>query len=123
MRITIESKNGKGKKDLLIEEQYKGSEDQDGKNHPRDDRLTMDEDYKGHHIQSVPRHLLPDSDRWVAQVLINWTDGTRKEFRRFDVKRGFTTQGEAEQAGLAFARKWIDDGKPKLRESGTGGRS
>ena len=81
----------------------------------------MDEDYKGHHIQSVPRHLLPDSERWTAQVLINWTDGRRKQFRRFDVKRGFSTEEEAELAGLTFARKWIDDGKPKLRESGTGG--
>ena len=80
----------------------------------------MDEDYKGHHIQSVPRHLLPDSERWTAQVLINWTDGRRKQFRRFDVKRGFATEEEAELAGLTFARKWIDDGKPKLRESGTG---
>ena len=101
----------------------KGSEDQRGKNHPHGDRLTMDEDYKGHHIQSVPRHLLPDSERWTAQVLINWTDGRRKQFRRFDVKRGFATEEEAELAGLTFARKWIDDGKPKLRESGTGGRS
>ena len=31
-----------------------------------------------------------------------------------------TYEGEAEQAGLTFARKWIDDGKPPLRESGTG---
>ena len=83
----------------------------------------MNEDYRGHHIQSVPRHLLPDSERWTAQVLINWTDGRRKQFRRFDVKRGFATEEEAELAGLTFARKWIDDGKPKLRESGTGGRS
>jgi hypothetical protein len=82
----------------------------------------MDEDYKGHHIQSVPRHLLPDSDRWTAQVLINWTEGPRKQFRRFDVKRGFATEEEAEREGLIFA-KWIDDGKPKLRESGTGTQS
>jgi hypothetical protein len=80
----------------------------------------MDEDYKGHHIQSVPRHLLPDSDRWTAQVLVNWTDGRHEQSRRFDVKRGFATQEEAEEAGLAFAKKWIDDGKPKLRESGPG---
>ena len=83
----------------------------------------MDEDYKGHHIQSVPRHLLPDSERWTAQVLINWTDVYRKHFRRFDVKRGFATQEEAEREGLTFAKKWIDDGKPKLRESGTGAGS
>ena len=55
----------------------------------------MDEDYKGHHIQSVPRHLLPDSERWTAQVIINWTDGRRKQFRRFDVKRGFATEEES----------------------------
>ena len=79
--------------------------------------------YKGHHIQSVPRHLLPDSERWTAQVLINWTDGSRKQFRQFDVKRGFATEEEAELEGLTFAKKWIDDGKPKLRERGTGGRS
>ena len=44
----------------------------------------------------------------------NWTDGRRKQFRRFDVKRGFATEEEAELAGLTFARKWIDDGKPKF---------
>jgi hypothetical protein len=82
----------------------------------------MDEDYKGHRIQSVPR-LLPDSNRWSAHVVINWTAGSREEFRRFDVKRAFATQEEAEQAGLEFGKKWIDDGKPKLRESGTGGGS
>jgi hypothetical protein len=103
-----------------MEEQYRGSEDQGGKNQPHGDRLTMDEDYKGHHIQSVPRHLLPDSNRWTAHVVINWTVRSREQFREFDVKRGFATQEEAEREGLAFAKKWIDDGKPPLRERGTG---
>ena len=79
----------------------------------------MDEDYKGHHIQSVPRHL-PDSDRWTSHVVINWTAGSREQFREFEVKLGFSTQEDAELGGLIFARKWIDDGKPKLRERGTG---
>jgi hypothetical protein len=83
-------------------------------------RLKMTEDYKGHHIQSVPRHL-PDSNRWSSHVVINWTGGSRQEFRQFDVKRGFATQEDAEMGGLIFARKWIDDGKPKLRESRIGG--
>jgi hypothetical protein len=87
--------------------------------HPHD-RLTMDEDYKGHHIQSVPRHL-PDSNRWSSHVVINWTVRSREQFRQFDVKRGFATQEDAELGGLIFARKWIDDGKPKLRESRIGG--
>jgi len=38
----------------------------------------MDEDYKGHHIQSVPRQL-SDSRRWTAHVLINWTERSREE--------------------------------------------
>jgi hypothetical protein len=75
----------------------------------------MDEDYKGHHIRSVPRQL-PESRRWTAHVVINWTVRSREEFRQFEIKRGFATQEEAEREGLTFAKKWIDDGKPKLRE-------
>jgi hypothetical protein len=75
----------------------------------------MDEDYKGHHIRSVPRHL-PESNRWTSHVVINWTARSREESRQFEVKRGFATQEEAEGEGLTFAKKWIDDGKPKLRE-------
>ena len=80
----------------------------------------MDEDYKGHHIQSVPGHLLPDSNRWTAHVVINWTAGSREELRHFEVKRGYATQEEAEMGGLIFARNWIDGGRPPLRERGTG---
>jgi hypothetical protein len=83
------------------------------------DRLTMDENYKGHHIWSVPRQL-PESRRWTSHVVINWTDGSRQVQTVFEVKRGFATQEEAEREGQTFAKKWIDDGKPKLRERGTG---
>ena len=72
----------------------------------------MDEDYKGHHIQSVPRHLLPDSERWTAHVVINWTAGSRKEIRQFEIKRGFATQEEAVQEGqkltLAVAKARLE---------------
>jgi hypothetical protein len=74
----------------------------------------MDEDYKGHHIHSTARQLI-ESGRWVAHAVINWTAGARKESRQLDVKRGFATEEDAEQAGLTFAKKWIDDGKPKPR--------
>ena len=77
-----------------MEEQYKGSEDQTEKNHPHGGRLRMDEDYKGHHIQSLPRHLLPDSNRWTVHVVINWMARSREQFREFEVKRGFATQEE-----------------------------
>ena len=90
-----------------MEEPYRGSEDQGGKNPPHGDRLTMDEDYKGHHIQSVPRHLLPDSNRWTAHVVINWHVRSREQFREFDVKRGFATQEDAEVGGVDI-RKEVD---------------
>jgi hypothetical protein len=79
----------------------------------------MDAEYKGHHIRSVPRQL-PESNRWTSHVVINWTARSREESWQFEVKRGFATQEEAEREGLTFAKKWIDDGKPKLRERGTG---
>jgi hypothetical protein len=81
----------------------------------------MDADYKRYRIKSIPRQL-PESGRWTAHVVINWTAGSREEFRQFDVKRGFATEEDAAQGGLRFAEKWIDDGKPKLRESGDRGR-
>jgi hypothetical protein len=103
--------------DVLMEDQYKGSEDQRGKNHPHVDRLTMDEDYKGHHSQSdisFPTAIVG------PPTLSNWTVRSREQFREFDVKRGFATQEDAELGGLIVAKKWIDDGKPALRERGTG---
>jgi hypothetical protein len=85
----------------------------------RESRLPLDEDYKGHHIRSVPRQL-PESRRWTSHVVINWTAGAREQFRQFEIKRGFAIQEEAEREGLTFAKKWIDNRKPKLRERGTG---
>jgi len=79
----------------------------------------MDEDYKGHHIRSVPRQL-PEGLRWTSHVVINWTERSRQAQAVFEVKRGFATQEEAEREGVTFAKKWIDNGKPKLRERGTG---
>jgi hypothetical protein len=74
----------------------------------------MEEIYKGHYFQSSARQL-PESGRWTAQVLIHWTNGPHEQSRQFDVKRGFATEVDAQMAGLMFAKKWIDDGKPKLR--------
>jgi hypothetical protein len=67
----------------------------------------------------VPRQL-PDSRRWTSHVVINRTDVSRQVQTVFEVKLGFATHEEAEREGLTFAKKWIDNGKPKLRERGTG---
>ena len=72
----------------------------------------MDENYKGYHIESKPKKL-PDSGRWTPYFSIDGTNGPR-ERRRFSIKRGFATEEDAAQAGLTFAKNWIDDGKPAL---------
>jgi hypothetical protein len=69
-----------------------------------------DENYKGNHIESKPR-ILPDSGRWTPYVSVN---GPREQLRRFSIKRGFATEQDAAQAGLTFAKNWIDDGRPAL---------
>ena len=74
----------------------------------------MDEDYKDHHIKSTAR-IIAESDRWVPVVIVSWKSGFREEIRQLNVKRGFPTEQDAQAEGILFARKWIDDGKPKVR--------
>jgi hypothetical protein len=76
----------------------------------------LDENYKGYHIESKPKKL-PDSGRWTPYVSIYGTNGPREQLRRFSIKRGFATEEDAAQAGLTFAKNWIDDGKPALPEN------
>jgi hypothetical protein len=73
----------------------------------------MDENYKSHHIQSTARPIL-ESGRWVPHVIITWMSGSGEKIREFEVKRGFATEEDAQQAGLTFARNWIDQGKPRI---------
>lgn len=74
----------------------------------------MDENYKGHQIQSTARYLR-DSGRWLPHIVINWTNGPRGQSREFDVRHGFATEVDAEADGLAFTKQWIDNGKPRIR--------
>jgi hypothetical protein len=74
----------------------------------------MDEDYKGHHIHSTARPIL-ESGRWVPHLIITWTSGSREEIREFDGQARVCNENEAEQAGVTFAKQWIEDGKPRTR--------
>jgi hypothetical protein len=75
----------------------------------------MDEDYKGHHIQSTAKPII-ESGRWIPHVVIRWMrGGVGEEFIQFDVKRGFATEQDAEEAGVTFAKQWIDERKPRIR--------
>jgi hypothetical protein len=45
-----------------------------------------------------------------------WFEGSQQLDRSFTIQKIFAIAKEAEEAGLAFATKWIDDGKPLLAD-------
>jgi len=71
----------------------------------------LEEVYKGHNITALARQLT-DSHEWQPTVMIRWSDGVRKPIKYLQITKYFPTQAEADREGLAFANKWIDDGKP-----------
>jgi hypothetical protein len=73
----------------------------------------MDENYKGHNI-AASAWQLADTQEWQPKLTIMWTEGVRKLMIYPQITKYFPTQIEAEREGLAFAKKWIDDGKSRL---------
>ena len=71
----------------------------------------MEEIYKGHRI-TVSAWQISDTKQWQPKLQIIWREGTDDAIKYPVITRYFATQSEAEIAGLAFARNWIDDGKP-----------
>jgi hypothetical protein len=72
----------------------------------------MHEDYKGHRIQSIAS-FVPDG--WKPHLYVIFSEGGQNILKNFTIDQTFSTQRQAEQAGLSFAQKWIDDGKPDLK--------
>jgi hypothetical protein len=73
--------------------------------------------YKSHVITSTAQ-LNPETRRSSPKVSILCPSehGTHL-MKRVMLKKSFETPEEAEREGLAFAQKWIDDGKPELAEA------
>jgi hypothetical protein len=73
--------------------------------------------YKFHLITSTAQ-LDPKTRRSSPKVSILCPSerGTHL-MKRVLFKKSFDTPEEAEREGVAFARKWIDDGKPELAET------
>jgi hypothetical protein len=68
----------------------------------------MDEVYKGHQIMVS---ALRNPDGWKAQYRVLWLERD-SPIKRFTIsKPKYSTKEEALAAGLAYAKKWIDDGK------------
>ena len=47
---------------------------------------------------------------------MSWYDGSQEMSNLFTVQQTCAKATEAEQTGLLFAEKWIDDGKPEHKE-------
>jgi|SoiMetStandDraft_2_1073263.scaffolds.fasta_scaffold158586_1 hypothetical protein len=72
----------------------------------------MHEDYKGHGIH-LTASFVPDG--WKPHLYVVFNEGGQNILKNFTIDQTFATSEEAEQAGLSFAQKWIDDGKPDIR--------
>jgi hypothetical protein len=80
-------------------------------------RIPMTGTYKQHLITSIAQ-LNPQTRRSNPKVSILCpSEGGTQRMKRVLFKQSFDTPEEAEREGVAFARKWIDDGKPDLSDA------
>jgi len=66
-------------------------------------------DYKDHHIEVSIR---ANSNDWVPDVYVSYSENGKSVLKSSRIDQTFASPQEADKAGLAFAQKWIDDGKP-----------
>jgi hypothetical protein len=71
----------------------------------------MDTVYKGHDIHASAWELL-EPIGWEPHLHISWWETGQKVTKSFTLNQVFSSRQEAGKAGLSFAQKWIDDGKP-----------
>jgi len=69
----------------------------------------MEHFYKEHHIQVT---VWEDSTGCVANIYIHYQHGVQSRLVTFMLNQTWATYSEAVEAGLATAKRWIDDGKP-----------
>ena len=75
---------------------------------------TMFLTYQHHSIGTIPGRI-PNSNKWRAKVIVQWDEGATLKTQHFDSNiDGFGSEEKADLWAIAFARKWIDDGKPDL---------
>ena len=67
----------------------------------------MDINYKGYEIRATVRRLR-DPKGWEPYVAVL----SDRQFKSHTIDQVYATREEAEAAGIAFAKKWIDEGMP-----------
>jgi hypothetical protein len=73
----------------------------------------MYRNYEGYRIHATAWELLYPVG-WEPLIFVTHWEGAKEVTKRFTIGKKFATRQEAETAGLAFAKSWIDDGKPDL---------
>jgi hypothetical protein len=72
----------------------------------------MEEIYKDHEIKASAWQIA-HTRQWKPHVIILWKEGGTTRIQPFTLNNhSFSSVEEAQESGLSFARKWIDDGKP-----------
>ena len=67
--------------------------------------------YKDHHIE-VSARAAGDPDGWRPDILCHTVNTVKGVLKSLRMDQTFASPNEAEKAGVEFAQKWIDDGKP-----------
>jgi hypothetical protein len=69
--------------------------------------------YKDHQIE-VSASFPSKGSGWMPEVFVTYSEKGRNVLKSLRIDQTFATPDEAEQAGVKYAKKWIDDGKPDL---------
>jgi hypothetical protein len=70
------------------------------------ERAEVEQFYKGYRIEVS---VTLDGDSWFAAIFIYYSEGLRNILVTFPVNEEFKTYDDAMEAGLAAAKKWIDE--------------
>jgi hypothetical protein len=69
--------------------------------------------YKEHRIEVSA--LAVDNPRgWRPDISVSYSEHGKSVLKQLRMDQIFVTPNDAEKAGVEFAQKWIDDGKPDL---------
>jgi len=74
-------------------------------------KIKVDEDYMDHHINVSAWYFFIG---WKPRLHVSWFDGYQEKNKMFTLQQTCARATEAEQRGLLFAKKWIEEGKPML---------
>ena len=66
----------------------------------------MEQSYKGHRIEVS---VTLDGNAWTVGIFLYYSEGSRNILVTFPMNQEFKAYEDAVEAGLAAAKKWIDE--------------